>query len=98
MRGFTLVAASVVVLLLGAGIAWADVTVTNKASASVEVKIGNGSKTAIKSGEKAIFNNTGGEVKVTVYASGGEKATATVKNNTKVIVAEKNGVWTITPE
>ncbi|MBM3981876.1 MAG: hypothetical protein FJ304_16715 [Planctomycetes bacterium] len=92
------VLAALAVVVLGAGAARADVTVTNKAPGTIEVKVGNGSKTEIKSGEKVVFNTNAGEHKLAVFASGSEKASSTVKNNSKVIVTHKNGVWTIANE
>lgn len=90
--------AAAVALVLSAGAARADVTVTNKAPGTIEVKVGNGSKTEIKSGEKAVFNTNAGDHKVAVFASGSEKASSTVKNNSKLVVTHKNGVWSIANE
>ena len=90
--------AAVVVPTLASGLALADVKVTNKSSSTISVQIGSGSKTEIKDGEKVIFNTTGGEVKVTVFSGGFEKTSTKVKSDAKVIVTNKNGVWSITAE
>ncbi len=90
--------AALVALVLAVGAVRADVTFTNKAPGTIEVKVGNGSKTEIKSGEKAVFNTNAGDHKVAVFAGGSEKASSTVKNNSKRIVTHKNGVWSIATE
>jgi hypothetical protein len=83
------------VLVVWAGSAWADITVRNAANTRVEVKIDSGTKTEVKSGDKAVFNSNKSESTVTVYSAGKEVASSKVKNNKQLKVTNTNGIWTI---
>jgi hypothetical protein len=99
MTKFLAYAGALLVSFVGSAVAHADVSVTNKTIGTIHVQIGTGSKTEVKNNEKAVFNNNAaGELEVSVYANGTKKASAKVKNNSKVIVENRNGVWSIKTE